>query len=124
MNLKVFLMLMKQVCFDVLSSKTAIDNIFVDSTRLSSSCSYIVVSRLSDHGVQFLTVNNITTKVNLIPLKQRTRKINNETTAQFQHLLENEMRNLCSKIMVKAITPFSYVILSVFEASFLFTINV
>jgi hypothetical protein len=40
---------------------------------------------------QFHTVNNITTKVNLIPLEQRTRKINNETIAQFQYLLENEM---------------------------------
>jgi hypothetical protein len=29
-------------------------------------------------------------KVNLIALKQRTRKINNEIIAQFQYLLENE----------------------------------
>jgi hypothetical protein len=38
-----------------------------------------------------LAVNNITIKVNGMPLKLRTRRINNETIAQFQHLLENEM---------------------------------
>jgi hypothetical protein len=57
------------------SSSTAIDNIFIG---------------LSDHDVQFLTVSNIATEVNLTPLKWRTRKINNETIAQFQSLLEDE----------------------------------
>jgi hypothetical protein len=38
---------------------------------------------------QFLSVNIITTEVNLTLLKQRTRKINNETTAYFRRLLEN-----------------------------------
>jgi hypothetical protein len=58
------------------------NNIFIDSTRLSSSCTFLIVSGLSDHGNQFLTENNITVKVNLIPLKKGTRKINNETIAQ------------------------------------------
>jgi hypothetical protein len=68
------------------SSSTAIDNMFIDSARLSSSCTSALVNGPSDHDDQFLAVNNITTKVNLISLKHRTRKINNETTAQFQHL--------------------------------------
>jgi hypothetical protein len=38
----------------------------------------------------FLQQSNITTEVNLTPLKQRTRKINNETIAYFLHLLESE----------------------------------
>jgi hypothetical protein len=74
------------------SLRTAIGNIFIDSTRLSSSCTFPIVNGLSDNDAQFLTVSNITTKVNVIPLKQRTRKINDdETIAQFQHLLENKM---------------------------------
>jgi hypothetical protein len=35
-------------------------------------------------------INNITAAGNLIPLKQRTRKINNETIMQFQLLLKRE----------------------------------
>jgi hypothetical protein len=49
------------------------------------------VNGLSDHDAQFLTISNIATEVNLTPLKQRTRKINNKTTARFLRLLENEM---------------------------------
>jgi hypothetical protein len=70
---------------------TVIDNIFIDSARLSSSCTSPIVNGLSDHNAQLLTVNNITTKVNVMPLKQRTRKLINETIAQFQHQLKNEM---------------------------------
>jgi hypothetical protein len=62
------------------SSSTAIDNIFIDSARLSYSCTSPIVNGFSDHNAQFLTVNNIATNINSIPLKQRTRKINNETT--------------------------------------------
>jgi hypothetical protein len=51
------------------------DNIFIDSTKLGSSCTSAIVYGLSDHNVQFLTANNITTKVNLIPLKKGTRKL-------------------------------------------------
>jgi hypothetical protein len=49
-----------------------------------------IVNGLSDHDAQFLPVNNIIAEVNSTPLKQRTRKINSETIAQFQHLLENK----------------------------------
>jgi hypothetical protein len=73
------------------SWSTAIDNTFIDNARLSSSCTSPVVNGLSEHDAQLLTISNITTKVNVILLKQRIRKINNETIAQFKCLLENEM---------------------------------
>jgi hypothetical protein len=75
-----------------IAPSTAIDNtcIFIHCTRLSSSCTSPIVNSPSDPDAQFLTVNNITTKVNLIPLKQRIRKINNKAIALFQHLSENK----------------------------------
>jgi hypothetical protein len=47
----------------------AIDNIFIDSARLSSSTSHIG-NGLSGHNAQFLRVNNISIKANLISLKE------------------------------------------------------
>jgi hypothetical protein len=41
------------------SSSTVIDNIFIDSARLSPSCTSPTVTGISDHDAQFLTVNNI-----------------------------------------------------------------
>jgi hypothetical protein len=73
------------------SSSTAVDIIFTDSARLSSSCTSPIVNGLSDHDAQFLTLSNIATEANLTPLKLRTRRINNETNAYFQRLLENEI---------------------------------
>jgi hypothetical protein len=68
-------------------SRTANDNIFVDSIRFSSSSTSPIINGLSDHEAQYL---NIATAGNLIPLKQRTRKVNNETIMQFQLLLKSE----------------------------------
>jgi hypothetical protein len=42
---------------------TAIDDIFRDSARLGSSWIPPTANSLSDHNAQFLTANNITTKV-------------------------------------------------------------
>jgi hypothetical protein len=72
-------------------SRTTIDNIFVDSIRFSSSSTSPVINGLSDHDAQYLMINNIAAASNLIPLKQRTRKVNNETIVQFQLLLESEI---------------------------------
>jgi hypothetical protein len=69
------------------SSSTAIDNIFIDSARLRSSCTSPIVNSLSDHDVQFITVNNVILKVNSTPLKQKTRKINNENIVHFQQIV-------------------------------------
>jgi hypothetical protein len=40
-------------------SSTAIDNIFVDVTRLSSSSTSSIINGLSDHDAQFLMMNNL-----------------------------------------------------------------
>jgi hypothetical protein len=58
-------------------SSTVTDNIFVDITRQSSSSISPIVNGLSDHHVQFLTVNNVVPATNIILLKHRTREINN-----------------------------------------------
>jgi hypothetical protein len=71
------------------SSSKAIDNIFIDNARLSSSYTYPIVNGLSDHDTKFLMVSNIATEVDLATSKWRTRK-NYETTAHFQRLLENQ----------------------------------
>jgi hypothetical protein len=47
------------------------------------------VNGLSDHDAQFLTVNNYY-KSKFNTLETKNQEINNETIAQFQHLLENE----------------------------------
>jgi hypothetical protein len=98
------------------SSSTITDNIFIDSTRPNSSCTSPTVNGLSYYDAQFLTVNNISAKVNIISLKKGTRKINNETIAKFQHLLENERWEPVFKIRIQ-ITSFVY-ILNIFEVSF------
>jgi len=70
-------------------SSTAINNIFVDITRLSSSSTCPIINGLSDHAGQFLTVNNIAPATNIVHSKQRTREINNERIMQFQLQLAN-----------------------------------
>jgi archaellum component FlaF (FlaF/FlaG flagellin family) len=65
-------------------SNTAIDVIFADSTRLNSSSVYFIING------QFITINNNAAATNLIPLRQKTRKINKETAMQFQLLLKNK----------------------------------
>jgi hypothetical protein len=72
------------------SSSTAIDNIFINTARLSSSYTSPTVNGLSDHDTQFLTISDIASEVKLVPMKWRFRKINNLTIAQFQCLLANE----------------------------------
>jgi hypothetical protein len=59
------------------SSSTAIDTIYIDNSKLSSSFISPIANGLSDHGAQFLTVNNIIRKVNLKSLKERIGKIYN-----------------------------------------------
>jgi hypothetical protein len=71
-------------------SRTATDNMFVDSTRFSSSSTSSIINGLADHDAQHLVINNTAAADNLISLKQRTRKINTETIMQFQLLLKNE----------------------------------
>jgi hypothetical protein len=72
------------------NSATETDNIFVDSIRFSSSSTSPIINGLSYHNAQYLMINNIAAASNLIPLKQRTRKVNNEIIMQFQLLLKSE----------------------------------
>jgi hypothetical protein len=72
--------------------------------------------------LKFLIVENITTKENLIPLKQKIRKIAIETIAQFRCLLENETwEPVCkNKDINHKFNAFLYTFLNIFEASFPF----
>jgi hypothetical protein len=71
-------------------SSTAIDNIFVDNSRLGSSITTPLINVLSDHDAQLLTINNIYAGTNKVSLKQRTRLINSDTLTNFQTLLKQE----------------------------------
>jgi L-lactate permease len=73
------------------NSSTATDDIFVDSTRLISSSTSLIINGVSGHEGQLIAVNNIVATAALIPLKQRTGKTDNETVMHFQLLLRNEM---------------------------------
>jgi hypothetical protein len=72
------------------SSSTAVNIILVDSTRLNSSSTSLIVNGMSNHDGQFIIINNIVATANLIPLRQRTRDVNNETVMQFDLLLKKE----------------------------------
>jgi hypothetical protein len=100
-------------------SKTAIVNVFVDSIRFSSSTSPITTG-LSDNDAQYLMINNIAAAGNVIPLKQRTRKVNNETTMQFQLLLKSEPWESVYKDndTNNKFNSFLHALLNIFEASF------
>jgi hypothetical protein len=72
-------------------SSTAVDNVFIDGVRLNSCYTDPIINSLSGYDAKFLTISDINTEINLASLKWRLRKINNENTAQLQHLLANEM---------------------------------
>jgi hypothetical protein len=55
-------------------SKTATDNIFVDSIRFSSSSTSPIINGLSDHDAQYLMINNIATACNLITFEVENKK--------------------------------------------------
>jgi hypothetical protein len=50
----------------------------VDNIKLNSYSISPIISSVSDHDVQFLTIN-IVAVINVMPLKQKNRKISNET---------------------------------------------
>jgi hypothetical protein len=72
-------------------SSTAVSNVFIDITRLSSSSTCPIINGLSDHDAKSLAVNNIAPATDIVQLKQRSREINNERTMQFLFQLANEM---------------------------------
>jgi hypothetical protein len=57
---------------------------FLDIKRLVSfSSTSSIINSLSDYDFQYLVINNIIAANNLFSLKQRARKINNETIVHF-----------------------------------------
>jgi hypothetical protein len=69
----------------------AIDNIFVDNIRFISCSTTPIINGLSDHDAQYLMINNTVSAGNLKRLKQRKRKVNNETIMQFHLLQKSEI---------------------------------
>ena len=62
----------------------------MENSRINLSSISPIISGLSDHDAQILTIKNIHATINEFPLKQRTRLIDNETIINFQTLLEKE----------------------------------
>jgi hypothetical protein len=92
----------------------------VDFIRFSSSSASPIINGLSEHDAQHLMINNIAAAGNVILLKQRTRKVNNETIKQFQLLLKSETWEFVYKDDDTNIkfNSFLYTFLNIFEASF------
>jgi hypothetical protein len=68
----------------------AVDNIFVDNSRMNLSSISPIINGLSDHDAQILTIKNVYATTNKFPLKQRIKLIDNETIMNFQTLLKKE----------------------------------
>jgi hypothetical protein len=83
---------------------TATDNIFAVSVRFSSSSASPIINGLSEQDVQYFTINNIVSAGNLILLKQRARKVNNETITQFLFLLKSETCESLLNIIIPTIS--------------------
>ena len=73
-----------------MGKSTAIDNIFVDNSRINLSPVSLITHGLSDHDSQILTIKNVYATINKFLLNQRTRLIDNETLMNFQTLLKKE----------------------------------
>jgi hypothetical protein len=101
-------------------SRSATDNIFVDSITFSSTSTSPIINGLTDHDAQYLMINNIAATTNLIPLKQRKRKVNNDTIMEFQLLLKSETWESVYKDndTNNKFNSFLYTFLNIFEASF------
>jgi len=67
-------------------SSTAIDNIFVDSSRLGSTIISPLINGLSDHDAQLPTINSIYAAIQNVFVKQK----NIKTLTNFQSLLQQE----------------------------------
>jgi hypothetical protein len=96
----------------------AFSRITLPSIRVSSSStSPVIINGLSDHDAQYLMINNISAASNFIPLKQRTRKVNNETIMQFHLLLKSETWESVQKTVIPTIS-LTHFCINIFEPSF------
>jgi hypothetical protein len=69
------------------NSCTATDNTLVDNIRINLSSIPPTINGLSNHDIQIHTIKNIYATTHKIPLKQRTKLTDTETTMNFQTLL-------------------------------------
>jgi hypothetical protein len=101
-------------------SSTAIDNIFVDNSRLGSTITLPLINGLSDHDAQLLTINNTHATTKKVSSKQRTRIINSETLTNFQSLLKQETWQSVYQTQVtnNMFNSFLNTFLHILEASF------
>jgi hypothetical protein len=101
-------------------SSTAIDNIFVDNSRLGSFITSPLINGLSDDDAQLLTINNMYAATNKVSLKQRTRLINSETLTDFQTLLKQETWECVYQTQDTnyMLNSFLRTFLNIFESSF------
>ena len=102
------------------TSCTAIDNIFIDNSRLNSSYTTAIINGLSDHDAQFLTINNAYVTRKEMPFKQKIRAINKITLTNFQALLKQEMWESVyhNEDVNDMFNSFLSTFLNIFEASF------
>ena len=101
-------------------SSTAIDNIFVDNSRVGSTITFPLINSLSNHDAQLLTINNIYAATKKVSLKQRTRIINSETLTNCQSLLKQEIWQSVYQTQDtnNMFNSFLNTFLPIFEASF------
>jgi hypothetical protein len=95
---------------------TAIDNIFLDNSRLNSFIVSPIANGLLHHDAQYLILKHIYTEANITRLTHSTRFINNDTITIFQQLLKNETWKC---IYVRDdINDIFNIFLNIFEGSF------
>jgi predicted proteasome-type protease len=71
-------------------SSTAIDNVFIDSSRKEHISVELVINRLSDHNAQLPVIKNIESISNYHNYRKRIRLINKDTVKEFITHLRNE----------------------------------
>jgi hypothetical protein len=70
------------------NSSTAVDNVFVDNSRINLSSVSPILNGLSHHDAHVLTIKNIYATINKFLLNQGTRLIDKETIMNFQTVLK------------------------------------
>lgn len=102
------------------NSSIAIDNIFVENSRINLSSVSPILNGLSDHNAEILTIKNIYSTINKFPLIQRTRLRDKETIMNFQTLLQLETWKSFNvdKDPYHTFNLFLCILLNIFQASF------
>jgi hypothetical protein len=77
-------------------SSTAIDNVFIDSSRKEHISIEMVINGLSDHDAQLLVIKNIESISNYHDCRKRTRLTSKDTVKEFIIHLSNESWGLVS----------------------------